>query len=67
MYYTPGSLKAQLCVAGARELYQFCDERGIPAERCGKLIVASAADQLERLDELERRGTANGVPPFAAG
>jgi (S)-2-hydroxyglutarate dehydrogenase len=62
VYYQPGSLKAQLCVAGARELYDYCDERGIPAERCGKVIVATAADQLPRLDELERRGTANGVP-----
>ena len=62
VYYTPGSLKAQLCVTGARELYAYCEERGIPAARCGKLIVATASEQLARLDELERRGTANGVP-----
>jgi (S)-2-hydroxyglutarate dehydrogenase len=62
VYYTPGSLKAQLCVTGARELYEYCDERGIPTERCGKLIVATGPEQLERLEELERRGTANGVP-----
>jgi 2-hydroxyglutarate dehydrogenase len=62
VYYQPGSLKARLCVAGARELYEYCDQRGIPAERCGKLIVATAEDELPRLDELERRGTANGVP-----
>ena len=62
VYYTPGSLKAQLCVTGARELYEYCDARGIPAQRCGKLIVATRPEQLERLDELERRGTANGVP-----
>jgi len=62
VYYMPGSLKAQLCVAGARELYEYCDARGIPAERCGKLIVATGPEQLERLDELERRGAANGVP-----
>jgi 2-hydroxyglutarate dehydrogenase len=49
-------------VAGARELYDYCDERGIPAERCGKLIVATDASELPRLDELERRATANGVP-----
>jgi 2-hydroxyglutarate dehydrogenase len=62
IYYTPGSLKAQLCVAGARELYEFCDEHGVPYERCGKLIVALDASELERLDELERRARANEVP-----
>ena len=62
VYYEPGSLKARLCVAGARELYDYCEQRGIPAERCGKLIVATGPEQLARLDELERRATANGVP-----
>jgi 2-hydroxyglutarate dehydrogenase len=62
IYYTPGSLKAQLCVAGARELYEFCDEHGVEYERCGKLIVALDESELDRLDELERRATANEVP-----
>ena len=62
IYYAPGSLKARLCVEGARELYGFCDERGIPAERGGKLIVATRPEELPRLDELERRGIENGVP-----
>jgi (S)-2-hydroxyglutarate dehydrogenase len=62
VYYTPGSLKARLCVQGAREMHAFCDERGIPSERCGKLIVASGRSELARLEELERRGRANGVP-----
>lgn len=62
IYYEPGSLKARLCVSGARELYAYCDERGIEARRTGKLIVATAEPELPGLDELERRGTANGVP-----
>ena len=65
VYYQPGSLKAALCVAGARELYEYCDAREIPIERCGKLIVATEPGQMARLDELERRGTANGVPGLA--
>ena len=62
IYYAPGSLKARLCVEGARDLYAYCEERGIPFERRGKLIVARDAGELPRLDELERRGRANEVP-----
>jgi 2-hydroxyglutarate dehydrogenase len=62
VYYAPGSLKARLCVEGARELYEYCDERGIAAERVGKVIVATDESELLALDELERRGDANGVP-----
>jgi (S)-2-hydroxyglutarate dehydrogenase len=62
IYYEPGSLKARLCVEGARELYAYCDERGIPYEKSGKLVVAAGEGELERLDELERRGVANQVP-----
>ena len=62
IYYAPGSLKARLCVEGAAALYEYCEAKGIAAERCGKLVVAVRPDDLERLDELERRGRANGVP-----
>ena len=62
IYYAPGSLKARLCVEGARLLYAYCDERGIEARRDGKLIVAADEDEVGRLDELERRGEANRVP-----
>ena len=62
IYYAPGSLKARLCVEGARALYAFCDEHGVPYERCGKVIVARDGGELARLGELERRGRENGVP-----
>jgi len=61
IYYAPGSLKARLCVEGAKALERFCEEYGIRYQRCGKVIVALDEAQLPALAELERRGRANGA------
>lgn len=62
LYYAPGSLKARLCVAGAEAVLRFCEEKGVAHRLCGKLVVAASGDELPRLEELRRRGLANGVP-----
>ena len=81
IYYKPGTLKARLCVSGARRMIDFCEKYAIPYERCGKLIVATSPEELPRLDVLVERAAANGVSgvervgperlreiePFAAG
>src|SRR5215467_7780797 len=61
VYYKPGSLKARLCVEGAREMVEFCARHGIAHETCGKLIVATTAEESARLDDLLARGEANGL------
>jgi L-2-hydroxyglutarate oxidase LhgO len=61
IYYPPGSLKARLCVAGKHALYHYCDERGIPYRRRGKLLVATAESQLPKLDAIRAQAEANGV------
>jgi len=61
VYYKPGSLKAKLCVEGAREMVEFCARHGIPHEVCGKIIVATSADEAARLDGLSERGKTNGL------
>ena len=59
--YPPGSLKAKLATEGRERMYRFCEEEEVPHQRCGKLVVAVEEEELPRLDELERRGRANGL------
>ncbi len=61
LYYKPGSLKAHNCVEGREALYRFCEEHGIAHERCGKIVVATSEREIPALEELERRGKANGL------
>ncbi len=65
IYYKPASVKAQTCVEGAAAMVAFCREHGLPHEICGKVVVATAEEELPRLEELRRRGEANGVPGLA--
>lgn len=62
VYYEPGSSKARLCRRGAALLRAFCAERGVAYEACGKLVVALREAELPRLERLEERARANGVP-----
>jgi len=61
IYYPPGSLKAQLCVAGKLALYRFCDEHGVTYRRCGKLLVATDDKQRPKLEAIKQQADTNGV------
>jgi L-2-hydroxyglutarate oxidase LhgO len=61
LYYQPGSLKADLCVRGVVRMIEFCEEHRVPFTRDGKVVIASTPVERKRLDELERRGRANGL------
>jgi L-2-hydroxyglutarate oxidase len=61
VYYKPGSLKARLCITGAAAMVEFCREHGIPHSICGKVVVATSEEEFQPLEELHRRGKANGV------
>jgi L-2-hydroxyglutarate oxidase len=81
LYYKPGSLKARLCVEGASAMVRFCREYSLPHEVCGKIVVATEKEEIPGLEELLRRGRANGltglrelgpeeireIEPYAAG
>jgi len=62
IYYEPKSLKARFCVEGHRALLKFCAQHGIPVAKCGKVIVASTDEEIDRLERLHDRGVQNGVP-----
>jgi len=61
IYYPRGSQKAALCVRGRELLYEYCAERGLPHQRCGKLLVATARNQTPQLESILARGKENGV------
>ena len=61
IYYTKGSLKAELCVKGRELLYAFCESHGVGHKRLGKLIVATRKDQSEQLAAIMRNAAENGV------
>jgi len=61
LYYPQGSLKAVLCVRGREALYEYCQARGIPHQRCGKLVVATEVSQHSRLEAIYQQAARNGV------
>ncbi|SFC41895.1 L-2-hydroxyglutarate oxidase LhgO [Marinospirillum celere] len=64
LYYPQGSLKARTCVKGNRLLYAYCDEKGIAYQQCGKLLVATAREQLDQLKALQIKAQVNGCVPL---
>ncbi|MEL6366082.1 MAG: NAD(P)/FAD-dependent oxidoreductase [Pseudomonadota bacterium] len=65
LYYRTGSLKARLCVEGRRALYAYCDERGVPYRKCGKLVVATEAAEEPRLEAILKQAETNSVEGMA--
>jgi L-2-hydroxyglutarate oxidase len=61
IYYAPDSLKAEFCRQGLKQTIEFSREHGLPYEQCGKLLVATSADELTRMDALYERAVTNGL------
>ncbi len=66
IYYRPGSLKAKLCVEGRVLLYRYCEERHVAHQRCGKLLVATSAEQAGRMQAIAAHAAQNGVHDLSA-
>ncbi|MDR9468548.1 NAD(P)/FAD-dependent oxidoreductase [Marinospirillum sp.] len=64
LYYPQGSLKARSCVRGNQRLYAYCQEKGVAHQRCGKLIVATSSEQLDKLKALQEKAQLNGCIPL---
>jgi L-2-hydroxyglutarate oxidase LhgO len=62
LYYAPGSLKATLCRRGVGLLHEYCQDKGLPYDECGKLVVAIDESERPALERIRERATANGVP-----
>ena len=65
LYYPTGSLKARFCVEGRRALWPYLESRKIDHRKCGKLVVATAADEVERLDAILEQARTNDVEGMA--
>ncbi len=61
MYYATGTLRGRHCVRGRRMLYEFCASHGVPHRKCGKLVVATNAAELDKIGQIEKQGHINGV------
>ncbi len=61
MYYPADSLRARHCIRGRRMLYEYCESRGVPHRRCGKLIVATNVAELAKIESIHKQGILNGV------
>lgn len=61
IYYAAGSMMAQMCVAGKKALYAYCRDHDVPHRNCGKLIVATRAEEIDKLQSIKARAEANGV------
>jgi L-2-hydroxyglutarate oxidase LhgO len=66
IYYPTGSLRARHCVRGRRALYEYCASHGIPHRKCGKLIVATNAAEITKMQALLAQALANGVEGMRA-